>query len=138
MKKIEVLNELKSNIEFFHISKNWESNFAIYLDLLQNSDDNINNEFIHKLKLTNDFVMELSNVMPMFLEGGNFTLFLKHSSPALLEFDFNELPFLSNFFELIKNEFEKLIDNTTYSIELNEISDILDSIIFYIESEMND
>ena len=60
-----------------------------------------------------------------------------YSEKALQEFNFKEFPFLLDFYELIKIEFSHLIDNTTYGIELNEISDVLDSVIFYIHTEIN-
>lgn len=137
MKKINIIDEINSHIDFFHINQNWSKHFETYINILC-SEENINDKFIHDLKITNDFVMELSNQVPMLLDGGNFSKFLQYSEKALKEFDFNQYPFLLNFFDFVKQEFIHLIDNTTYCIELNEISDILDSVIFYIDTEMND
>lgn len=136
MKKIEVLEEIISGIDFFYINENWINHFENYLNIISDKDD-IDNKFIFNLKLTNDFIIEISNSLPMFLEGGNFEKFLMYSEKALQEFNFKEFPFLLDFYELIKIEFSHLIDNTTYGIELNEISDVLDSVIFYIHTEIN-
>lgn len=137
MKKIEILKEITSHIDFFHINENWISHFENYLNIISDKDE-VDNQFVFNLKLTNDFLMELSNSMPIFLEGGNFEQFLMHSEKALQEFNFKHFPFLLNFYELIKIEFVNLIDNTTYGIELNELSEILDGVLFFIYSEMND
>ena len=137
MKKIDIIEEINSNIDFFYINQNWSQNFETYINILC-ADENINDKFIDDLKITNDFIMELSNDMPILLDGGNFEQFLKYSEKALKEFDFNQYPFLLIFFDFIKKEFIHLIENTTYCIELNEISDILDGVIFYIDTEMND
>lgn len=137
MKKIEILKEITSHIDFFHINKNWISHFENYLNIISDKDE-VDNQFVFNLKLTNDFLMELSNSMPIFLEGGNFEQFLMHSEKALQEFNFKDFTFLLNFYELIKIEFVNLIDNTTYGIELNELSEILDGVLFFIYSEMND
>lgn len=137
MKKIDILKEITSHIDFFHINKNWISHFENYLNIISDKDE-VDNEILSNLKITNDFIMELSNSMPLFLEGGNFQQFLIHSEKALLTFNFKKFPFLLNFYGFIKQEFIKLIDNTTYGIELNELSEILDGVLFFIYSEMND
>ena len=137
MKKIDILKEITSHIDFFHINENWISHFENYLNIISDKDE-VDNQFVFNLKLTNDFLMELSNSMPIFLEGGNFEQFLMHSEKALQEFNFKHFLFLLNFYELIKIEFVNLIDNTTYGIELNELSEILDGVLFFIYSEMND
>lgn len=135
MKKDIFLNEVSLAIEQSNVRKYWYEVFQKFIDLTLKEKD-IDMKFYGYLVNFNNILMDLANTFPMFFECGNSEKLndyldkiekktkIKHPVDFLWK---SLCDYLHTFKE----------SNSDYNIEINEISEMIDILLYLLEDDLN-
>lgn len=134
MKQELFLDELEIALTYSDVADYWSDIFKEFLVLCVKTNDINKKTYLYLVKF-NNILIELSNKFPLFFECGNpeqLDIYLNevsknitHSIP--LDFLWNKLcEYLHTF----------TVNNSNYNIEVNELSELLDSLLYILEDEL--
>lgn len=135
MKQEDFLYEIEVAIEYSEVHTKWYSIFKEFIALTLEEKD-IDLKFYGYLVKFNNILIEVSNTFPLFFECGNpkelthyLSLIEKKIKPKLpLEFLWKHLCEYLHTFK---------INNSNYNIEVNEVSEMVDSLLYVLEEDLN-